>query len=69
MPSLCEVSSLPEATIGEVARWYLRSDVPSGFVGVAPVVLSMVHRLSEGDWHRCVKDLNGSVVVYNHKVW
>jgi hypothetical protein len=52
-----------------LAKWYQEHQIPQAFQDHHPMVLVAVERISGGDWRRCVTDDDGSITVYNYRVW
>lgn len=67
------------AAIGDIVRltknierdsgWYNKHRVPAAFRTCHPHVIARAALASGGDWFRCVADADGSITVYNYRVW
>jgi len=60
-------SGLHEVVLTNAAGWY--NQVPKAFLGADPMVLQTAKKLSGGNWHRCIAERDGSIIVCRTVVW
>jgi hypothetical protein len=61
------VTGLHAVVLTQAAGWY--AEVPAPFRKADPLVLKKARQLSKGNWHRCIVEGDGSIIVCKNVVW